>query len=402
MKWLLVLLAAAAVKEPATVIRAKAMLDVTTGALRERPTIIVRGDRIESVSFGTKVKMPAGTKVIDLGDTVLLPGLIDTHVHLAWKPSPQDELALPGVSKQAAEDARKTLLAGFTTVRDLGSTAHADLLLRDAIAQGKLTGPRMLAAGPGLGAPGGACDRVFGGEAVAKDEAEFAARANEVIAMGADVVKVCTGGGVVPTNPKPPNDVNVAQVRAIVAAASKQGRKVAAHAQGTAAIDAAVEGGAASIEHGGFIDAATAKKMREKNVWLVPTLHRLDFVVDQSRAANAPNVAALETARDALKKAFSEAWQAGVPVAFGTDATVIPHGTNAHEFGVLVKLGMPPLEAIRAATTNAASLLGISDVGVIAAGKRADLIAVKGNPLQDVTVLENVQFVMHDGKVAKE
>jgi len=390
----------AALSEPVTVIRARAMLDVRGGVLRERPVIVVRGDRIESVSFGAK-KAPRGATVIDLGDAVLLPGLIDAHVHLAWKPSPQDELAVPGVSKQAADDARTTLLAGFTTVRDLGSTGRADLLLRDAIASGKLTGPRMLAAGPGLGAPGGACDQVFGGEATASDEAGFVARVEEVIAAGADVVKVCTGGGVVPVNPKPRNDLTAAQVRAIANAAKGHGRKLAAHAQGPDAINAAVDGGAASIEHGGYIDVTLAKKMREKNVWLVPTLYRLDFVVDNAVQNKAPNAATLQTARDTMQRQFTEAWKAGVPVAFGTDATVIPHGTNARELSTLVRLGMPPLEAIRAATTNAATLLGIADVGELAAGKRADIIAVAADPLRDVTTLERVRFVMHDGRVVE-
>jgi len=383
------------------VIRARAMLDVRGGTLRERPVIVVRGDRIESISFGAK-KAPAGATVIDLGDAVLLPGLIDAHVHLAWKPSPQDELAVPGVSKQSADDARATLLAGFTTVRDLGSTGRADLLLRDAIASGKLSGPRMLAAGPGLGAPGGACDQVFGGEATASDEMGFVTRVEQVIAAGADVVKVCTGGGVVPVNPKPRNDVTASQVHSIAEAARRRGRKLAAHAQGPDAINAAIDGGAASIEHGGYIDATLAKKMRDKNVWLVPTLYRLDFVVDNAVENKAPNAAALQTARDTMQKQFTEAWKAGVPVAFGTDATVIPHGTNAREFAVLVRLGMPPLEAIRAATTNASALLGIDDIGELAPGKRADIIAVHGNPLRDVSVLEMTAFVMHDGKVVKK
>ncbi|HWW60528.1 MAG TPA: amidohydrolase family protein, partial [Thermoanaerobaculia bacterium] len=306
-------------------------------------------------------------------------------VHLAWKPSATDALAQPGISKQAADDARTTLLAGFTTVRDLGSTGRADLLLRDAIARGELPGPRMLAAGPGLGAPGGACDVVFGGEAVAKDAAGFARRVEEVIAAGADVVKVCTGGGVIPARTNPKADLTAREVKAIVAAARAHGRKVAAHAQGEAAIEAAIDGGVSSIEHGGFITARLAKKMKQKRIFLVPTLYRLEL-------AKSPM-------RDALEKSFVDALAAGVPVALGTDATVIPHGDNARELATLVRLGMSPIEAIRAATTNAATLLGRNDIGVLAKGKRADIIAVDADPLRDVTALQHVTFVMKDGKV---
>jgi len=374
----------AAFGQPLTVIRAKAMLDVRAGVMREHPNVLVRGDRIASVSFGTKFKLPAGAKVIDLGDAVLLPGLIDAHVHLAWAPADGDELVKPGINKQAANDARATLRAGFTTVRDLGSTKHADLLLRDAIARGELEGPRILAAGPGLGAPGGACDVVFGGEAVATDAAGFAKRTEEVIAAGADVVKVCTGGGVVAAGPNAKADLTVEQVQAIVDVARKHGLKVAAHAQGEKAIEVAVDGGVASIEHGGFITPRVAEKMRSKNVVLVPTLYRLTL-------RNAPT-------RETQEKMFADAMKAGVPIVLGTDATVIPHGENAHEFAVLVRLGMSPLDAIRAATTNAAKLLGRDDIGEIAKSKRADLIAVSGDPLRDITTLEHVTFVMKDGK----
>ncbi|HEX8171539.1 MAG TPA: amidohydrolase family protein [Thermoanaerobaculia bacterium] len=385
------LLAAA---DSTTVIRAAAMLDVRSGVLRAHPTIVIRGDRITAIRFDGKA--PRNAKVIDLGDAVVLPGLIDTHVHLAWKPSPTDELALPGISKQAADDAKATLLAGFTTVRDLGSTGKADLLLRDAIARGALVGPRMLAAGPGIGAPGGACDRVFGGEAVAADAAQATQRVGEVIAAGADVVKICTGGGVIATNPNPKADMTADEVRAIVAAAKKSHRSVAAHAQGPQAIEAAVAGGVASIEHGGYLDLRLAQMMAKRGTYLVPTLYRVTFSID-----NAPQNEALKKARELLEASFRNAVAARTPIAFGTDATVIPHGMNAREFAVLVRLGMTPAEAIRAATINAAALLGRSDLGELARGKRADIIAVSGSPLADVTTLERVAFVMHDGRVAK-
>jgi imidazolonepropionase-like amidohydrolase len=364
-------------------LRAGALLDVDSGELRQHPVVVVRGNTITAVSFGT-TETPPGAEVIDLGDAVLMPGLIDAHVHLAWAPREGDVLVQPGITRQAADDARATLFAGFTTVRNLGSTNGADLLLRDAIARGEIVGPTILAAGAGLGSPGGACDLVFGGEAVASDAAGFAMRAEQVITAGADVVKVCTGGGVIAEDAKASPDLTVEHVRAIVAASNARGRKVAAHAQGTAAIEVAIDGGVASIEHGGFISSNLADKMQRLGVWLVPTLYRLEF----TEAASG----------EAQRQHFAAAVRAGVPVAFGTDAPVIPHGTNAREFDVLVRLGLSPLDAVRAATTNAAALLGRPDIGSLATGSRADIIAAAGHPLRDVGELEHITYVMCGGR----
>lgn len=370
--------------EQVTVLRARAMLDVDAGVLRPHPVVFVRGETIDRVAYGPTATTP-GDRVIDLGDCVLVPGLIDAHVHLAWAPQDGDELVQPGVTRQAADDARATLVAGFTTVRNLGSTSGADLLLRDAIARGEVVGPTILAAGAGLGSPGGACDLVFGGEAVASDAAGFTMRTEQVIAAGADVVKVCTGGGVIAEDGLASPDLTVEHVRAIVEAARRRGRVVAAHAQGEAAIDVALDGGAASIEHGGFISTRLAERMRRTGVWLVPTLYRLELT-------GAPS-------GEAQRQHFAAAARAGVPIAFGTDATVIPHGTNARELGVLVRLGLSPLEAIRTATSNAAALLGRGDIGAIAAGTRADIIATADDPLGDVGTLERVMFVMRGGTI---
>ena len=393
MRKLVVLLALAActslpVPDADVAIRAGALVDVEAGVVRRNPLVLVKGDRIVSVSYGTAA--PRGVKLIDLGDAVLLPGLIDAHVHLAWQGS-----------TTINDDAKTTLQAGFTTVRNLGSTGRTDLALRDAIARGEVEGPRMLAAGPGIGAPGGACDRVFGGEAVAKDTAEFAQRAEEVIAAGADVVKVCAGGDVIPRDPGERADVTAEQLRAIVEVAARHGKKVAVHAQSEPAIRAAVEAGVASIEHGGYITPELAQQMRAKHIYLVPTLARLDFVVENAEKNKAPNAATLAKRRDTLGARFTDAVKAGVEVALGTDATVLPHGQNARELATLVRLGMSPMDALRAATVNAADLLGRTDVGSIATGKRADLIAVATNPIADITTVQNVRFVMKDGRVVK-
>jgi imidazolonepropionase-like amidohydrolase len=333
--------------------------------------------------------------VFDLGDAVVVPGLIDAHTHLAWA-------APEGAPTPAGQDeARATLEAGFTTVRNLGSTGRADVLLRDAIREGRVKGPRMLAAGPGIGAPGGACDRVFGAEAVLAPPADPAALVERLVAGGADVIKVCAGGGVISREPGKA-ELTRAQLSAIVAAAHRRGRRVAAHAQGPEAIANAVAAGVDSIEHGAFIDVASARRMARRHVVLVPTLYRLDWSLQQARARSAGDaqLATLTEARAQAHQHVRQAIRAGVPVALGTDATVIPHGQNARELAVLVELGLTPLQAVRAATVDAARLLGLErDVGALAVGLRADLVAVDGNPLEDVRVLEKVRFVMKDGQV---
>ena len=383
-----------------TVVRAGRLLDVEKGVVLKEQTVLVDAGRIVAVG-GFLAKLPAGTRVIDLGDALVMPGLIDEHTQLAWAPAPG--AAAPAV-QPGTDEARTTLMAGFTTVRNPGSTGRADLLLRDAIAAGKVVGPRMLAAGPGIGAPGGACDQVFGGEAVAAPGVDLAALVDRLIADGADIIKLCAGGGVVASQPGAA-ELSREQIASIVAAAHRQGRQVAAHAQGPEAIANAVAAGVDSIEHGAFIDEAAAREMKRRHTVLVPTLYRLDWTLEQARAASPPapqRVATLEQARKEAHAHVRRAIELGVPIALGTDATVFPHGLNARELAVLVELGMTPADALRAATVGAARLLGLEgQVGRIAAGLRADLVAVDGDPLRDVRALEHVRFVMKDGQVVK-
>lgn len=389
---------AAAAGPQRVVVRAGGVVDVEAGVIRSDQTIVIEDGKILSVS-GAAVKMPPGTPVIDLTRATVLPGLIDAHTHLAW----QAAAGAPAAAQPGTDEARATLQAGFTTVRNLGSTGRADVRLRDAIAEGRIAGPRMLAAGPGIGAPGGACDQVFGGEAVARPDTDLAALVGRIVAGGADVVKVCAGGGVISAQPGTA-ELSKEQLSAIVAAAHGRGRKVAAHAQGPEAIANAVAAGVDSIEHGAFISPESAAEMKRKGTYLVPTLYRLDWALEQAKAAGAPapRLATLEKARDEAHAHVRAAIAAGVPIALGTDATVFPHGLNARELAVMVELGLSPADALRAATVRAARLLGLErEVGALSPGLRADLVAVDGDPLRDVRALERVRFVMKDGRVIK-
>ena len=396
--FLLALPAAAA--DDMVLLRAGRLLDVEAGLVRKDQVVLVKAGRIVAAG-DIRFKLPAGTRVIDLGEALLMPGLVDAHTHLAWAPRAGAAAgpALPGTA-----EARTTLMAGFTTVRNLGSTGRADILLREAIAAGRAAGPRMLAAGPGIGAPGGACDQVFGGEAVAAPGVDLGAMVDRLVAGGADVIKLCAGGGVVASQPGTA-ELSREQIAAIVTAAHRHRRKVAAHAQGPEAIANAVAAGVDSIEHGAFLDEAAAREMKRRGTVLVPTLYRLDWALEQARAAAdtpAARLASLTQARAEAHAHVRRAIALGVPLALGTDATVFPHGLNARELAVLVELGLSPADAVRAATVHAARLLGLEgEVGALANGRRADLIALDGDPLRDVRALERVRFVMKDGQVVK-
>jgi imidazolonepropionase-like amidohydrolase len=290
-------------------------------------------------------------------------------------------------------------------VRNPGSTGGADLRLRDAIQRGEARGPRVLAAGAARGAPGGACDRVFAGEGRAAGVVEVRKRAGEILDSGADLLKLCAGGGVVAREADAGNiEYSEKEIRAAVEEAHRRGKKVAAHAQGPAAIANAVRAGVDSIEHGAWIDEASASLMKQRGVFLVPTLYRLDWQIENAEKTGATpeTVQGLRDARRATHEHVRKAIALGVPVAFGTDATVYPSGLNARELAVLVELGMTPLAAIQSATLGAARLLGLQDrLGVVEPGMLADLVAVDGDPLADVRALEKVRFVMKAGRVEK-
>ncbi|WP_332854173.1 Xaa-Pro dipeptidase [Duganella sp. S19_KUP01_CR8] len=413
---LLLLACSAAFAAPSTVtaIKAAHMLDVRSGALIDNAVVLVSGERITAA--GSKLAIPDGAQVIDLGNKTLLPGLIDMHTHLTG--DPQDAgysiiaKSIPRVTLTGAKNARLTLQAGFTTVRDVGADGYADIGLRDAINDGDVPGPRIAASGPPLSITGGHCDDTMHapeykqtalGVADGVDEALKVTRRN--IKYGADVIKICATGGVLSFGDDPrTSQYTLEELKAIISDAHRLGRKAAAHAHGGDGIKLAVLAGIDSIEHGSYIDDEGIKLMKEHKTWLVPTVYLGDWLIDNAEAIKLPPPL-LDKAKVVLPTArlnIARAIKAGVPLAFGTDAGVYPHGLNAREFGILVKLGMTPIQAIRAATLNASELLGWTDkVGTIEAGKFADLIAVDGEPLKDVKTLESVQWVMKGGAVVK-
>ncbi len=379
------------------VIRPHWIVDVDTGQKHAGWVLRAEGDRIAAVGPASTVAVPAGARVIELPGATLLPGLIDAHVHLTWD---------DGKSEATREAARKTLEAGFTTVRSCGAPGGADLVLRAAIERGEVVGPRVVAAGAPLGFAGGVCAQVFPGSGVFSTAEQALAHVRRLASDGASWVKICAGGGVVPG----PDDEAAVEVppetlAAIAAEAHRLGLKVAAHAQGPAAVTAAVRAGVDSIEHGALLDEAAARLMVERGTWLVPTFYRLRWRREQAAAAGAP-AAALERAATAAEKVRDRQRRAialGVPVALGTDATVIPHGLGAREVAAMVELGMTPLQALQAATVRAAAMLGWSDrVGSLAPGHLADLVAVEGDPLADPAALERVALVVKGGVVVRE
>ena len=395
------------------VIRAGRVLDVKTGKTLTNQTIVIQGDRIASI--GADAQVPAGATVITLPNATVLPGLIDAHTHITFNPNFGYSWLAISVPREAligAKNARLTLEAGFTTVRNVGAKGYADVALRDAINAGDVPGPRMLVSGPALSITGGHCDNNLlpfdyhaTSDGVADGVEAVQHRTREIIKYGADLIKVCATGGVLSKGDNPQHSqYTLEEMKAIVADAHRLGRKVAAHAHGAQGILWASEAGVDSIEHGSYIDDAAIAEMKKNGTYLVPTLYLMDWFFENAERIGTPPdlIAKGKEVMPAARKNVARAFAAGVKVGFGTDAAVYPHGLNAHEFAVMVKLGLTPLQAIQAATINDADLLGWSDkVGTIEPGKFADIVAVDGDPLQDVTTLERVKFVMKGGEVVK-
>ena len=399
-----------------TVIRPGRLLDVKTGEVRANQAIVIEGEKIAQIGPASEVKAAAGDTTIDLPDATLLPGLIDAHTHLTFDLNSLGYSGL-GISTarealHGARNAKRTLEAGFTTVRNVGAKDYADIALRDAINDGDVIGPRMVASGPALGITGGHCDENllppafhFQGDGVADGIEGVQHKVREVIKYGADVIKICATGGVLSKGDDPnASQYTLEEMKAIVADAHRLGRKVAAHAHGAEGVRWASEAGVDSVEHGHLMDDAAIATLKKNGTYLVPTLFLTEYMQQNMERSDVPEFSKQKmrwiasAAQENVKKAFA----AGVKVAFGTDAAVYPHGLNAGEFHVYVKLGMTPLAAIQTATINAADLLGWSkQVGTLEPGKWADMVAVDGDPTKDVTTLEHVKFVMKGGAVYK-
>lgn len=397
------------------IIHAGHVLDVKTGKLLSDQTLVIEDGKIVSAGDSVTAKTPANTVRIDLPNATVLPGLIDAHTHLTSDPTFGYEelgISIPREALIGAKNARITLEAGFTTVRNVGANGFTDVALRDSINAGDVPGPRMLVSGPLLGITGGHCDNNLlpyeyhaVGDGVADGIAAVQHKVRENIKYGADLIKICATGGVLSKGDDPQaSQYTLEEMKAIVADAHRLGRKVAAHAHGAQGILWATEAGVDSIEHGSYIDDAGIAEMKKNGTYLVPTLYLGDWFLENAEKNHVPDfyLAKAKAVMPIARKNIAHAFASGVKVAFGTDAAVYPHGLNAHEFAVMVKLGLTPLQAIQAATVNAADLLGWpGKVGSLEPGAWADIVAVDGNPLQDVTTLERVKFVMKGGDVVR-
>jgi imidazolonepropionase-like amidohydrolase len=396
-------------------IRAGHLLDVKTGKLSDAQTIIVIGDSIQSIAPSGSSSPQSGDEVIDLGSMTVLPGLMDVHTHLTMNPDfdPFREVTSTPAKEaiNGVVNARRTLMAGFTTVRNVGAGGFVDVDLRDAINSGQVAGPHMLVSGPAMGITGGHCDDNLlpaqyhqVGDGVADGITQVQHKVRENIKYGADVIKICATGGVLSKGDDPQaSQYTLEEMQAIVADAHRLGRKVAAHAHGAQGILWASEAGIDSIEHGSYIDDAAIAMMKKHGTYLVPTLYLEDWQIANGHLPAFYHQKMIDVSSVA-KKNIKHAMQSGVKIALGTDAAVYPHGLNAHELDVYVnQLGMTPLTALQTATINAADLLGLTaKTGTLEPGRWADIIAVEKNPLDDVRVLQDVKFVMKAGVVYKQ
>ncbi|NND43832.1 MAG: amidohydrolase family protein [Xanthomonadales bacterium] len=417
----LYLLASALAATPAAaeplLLRAKQMLDVASGELVSPASVLVEDGLISALN---PESWPLGTREIDLGEKTLLPGLMDMHTHLTLDFFTGDDWVTMPVRETAADwairgtrFAKDTLMAGFTTVRDVGAnTGFPDVALMRAIERGTVPGPRMWPAGHYISITGGHCDVTgfapgvleFGPkQGIANGVDEILKAVRYQAKHGVRLIKVCATAGVFSfSNQAPIGALQYSheELKAIVDEAARHGLKVAAHAHGTEGINTAVRAGVASIEHGSMLSDESIRLMKEHGTFLVPNLYinSLELPPETPPEILAKN----EFLKPLVVQSLQMARDGGVKMALGTDACIFPHGENGREFAALVANGLTPLHALRMATVNAAELLGVDDRGIIAAGKLADLVAVDGNPLEDISVMEDVAFVMKGGQIYKQ
>ena len=398
------------------VLKADRLIDVENGKLISNAVVVIENDTIVAAGEARKVTFSKDSKIIELGDYTLLPGLMDMHVHLTSDATKHGykRLAdsLPRVTLTGVKHAEATLMAGFTTVRNVGAPGFADVALRDAINDGDITGPRMFVAGPSLGVTGGHCDNNLlpyeyhtVSEGVADGPWEVREKVRRNIKYGATVIKFCGTGGVLSKGTK----VGVQQytfeeMQALVDEAHMRGLTVATHAHGTDGIKTAIKAGVDSVEHVSLLDDEAIKLALKHGTYFSMDIYVTEYILSEGAKAGIleESLAKERIVGQRQRDNFAKAVKAGVKMVFGSDAGVYPHGDNGKQFARMVKFGMTPMQAIQASTINAATLLKQQEVlGSVSEGKKADIVGVKGNPLDDISLLENVGLVVKDGQIVK-
>ncbi|XLS29751.1 amidohydrolase family protein [Flavobacteriaceae bacterium M23B6Z8] len=398
------------------------IIDVKTGKLLKEQTIVVSDNEIKEVVSGYRTSKSEKDIIIDLKDAFVLPGLIDLHVHIESETNPKRYLARftdddADIAFQSVVYAERTLMAGFTTVRDLGGTG-VNIALRDAIDNGLIKGPRIFTAGKAIATTGGHADPTNGArkelrgnpgplEGVINSPEEARKAVRQRYKDGSNVIKITATGGVLSVAKNGSNpQFTLEEIKAITSTAKDYGMLTAAHAHGDEGMQRAVLGGIKTIEHGTFMSDETMELMKKYNTYLVPTISAGKFVAEKASVKGFyPDMVAVKAKEvgPQIQGTFERAYKKGVPIAFGTDAGVFPHGQNAKEFGYMAQVGMPEIDVLRSATITNADLLGMSDkLGQLKTGFLADIVAVKENPLKKIETLEEVFFVMKDGKVYKD
>ena len=410
----LLLVAAAQAGAADLYITAAGMVDTASGRYVESPALIVSGNRIVDVGRQGELAVPGSAEVVDLGDATLLPGFMDMHVHLSSANKNISFLeaklqSVPRLTVNAVRNARLTLMAGFTSVRDLGSTGTSVIAVRDGIDAGDIIGPRIWASGPALGITGGHCDNNFfppelkvRSEGVADGPWQARTRVREVIKLGANAIKFCATGGVFSRGTTVgAQQYSLEEMTAIVDESHRRGMVVAAHAHGTQGIKAAIEAGVDSVEHASILDAEAIRMAKKRGTVLSMDIYNTDYTQSVGKANGVPeeNLRKDREVAEVQRESFRSAVKAGVKMVFGSDAAIFPHGRNAGQFAVMVQYGMTEMQALQAATVNAATLMKREDLGVLKPGALADIVAVPANPLDDIRSTESVNFIMKDGVI---
>ena len=398
------------------VLTADSLFDSRSGTLRSKPAILVRDNTIVEVSTQGKLVVPTGAKVINLAGKTLLPGFMDMHVHLDSAAENISFLesrlqSVPRRAVNAVANAHKTLLAGFTSVRNVGASDYTVIAVRDAVTAGDVQGPRIWATGPSLGITGGHCDDNYSppedkktSQGVADGPWAVKAKVRENIKYGANAIKFCATGGVFSRGTKVGAiQYSLEEMQAIVEESHRRDLIVAAHAHGTEGIRTAIIAGVDSIEHASILDDETIKLAKKHGTYLSMDIYNTEYTFEFGKANGVPeeNLKKDQAIGQVQRDSFTAAVKAGVNMVFGSDAAIYPHGDNAKQFSRMVKFGMTEAQALQAASINAATLMKSKQLGVIEAGYLADIVAVSGNPLDDISVTERVEFVMKNGVVYK-